>query len=72
MAIAQKTSPGRQLFIALAVGRLLAYLLRGITFGQVSTYFGISLLLLVVTLIANFIPARHATKVDPMAALREE
>ena len=60
------------LFIAVAVGRLLAYLLRGITLGEVSTYFGVSLLLLVVTLIANFIPARHATRVDPMAALREE
>lgn len=60
------------LFIALAVGRLLAFFLHGVTVGQLSTYLGVSLLLLVVTLLANFIPARRATKVDPMAALRYE
>ena len=60
------------LFIALAVGRLLAFFLHGVTVGQLSTDLGVSLLLLVVTLLANFIPARRATKVDPMAALRYE
>jgi len=60
------------LFIALALGRVLAFFLRGVTVGQLSTYLGVSLLLLVVTLLANFIPARRATKVDPMAALRYE
>jgi putative ABC transport system permease protein len=60
------------LFIALALGRVLAFFLRGVTLGQLSTYLGVSLLLLVVTLLANFIPARRATKVDPMAALRYE
>jgi putative ABC transport system permease protein len=58
------------LLIALALGRLLAFLLRGFTVGQISTYVGVSSLLLVVTLLANFIPARRATKVDPMTALR--
>jgi putative ABC transport system permease protein len=60
------------LLIALAIGRVLAFFLRGITVGQVTTYLGVSLLLLVVTLLANFIPARRATKVDPMTALRFE
>jgi putative ABC transport system permease protein len=60
------------LFIGLALGRVLAFFLRGVTVGQLSTYLGVSLLLLVVTLLANFIPARRATKVDPMAALRYE
>jgi putative ABC transport system permease protein len=60
------------LLIALAIGRVLAFFLRGVTYGQVSTYLGVSLLLLLVTLLANFIPARRATKVDPMTALRYE
>jgi len=58
------------LLLALAIGRVLAFFLRGITVGQMSTYLGVSMLLLLVTLLANFIPARRATKVDPMAALR--
>jgi putative ABC transport system permease protein len=60
------------LLIALALGRILAFFLRGVTLGEVSTYLGVSLLLLVVTLLANFIPARRATRIDPMAALRYE
>jgi putative ABC transport system permease protein len=60
------------LLIALGLGRVLAFFLRGVTLGEVSTYLGISLLLLVVTLLANYIPARRATKVDPLTALRYE
>jgi len=60
------------LLIALALGRVLAFFLRGVTLGEVSTYLGVSLLLLLVTLLANYIPARRATKVDPLTALRYE
>jgi len=60
------------LLIALGLGRVLAFFLRGVTLGAVSTYLGVSLLLLVVTLLANFIPARRATRIDPLAALRYE
>ncbi len=60
------------LLIGLGVGRVLAFFLRGVTIGQISTYLGVSMLLLVVTLVASYIPARHATKIDPIAALRCE
>ena len=60
------------LLIGLGVGRVLAFFLRGVTIGEISTYLGVSMLLLVVTLVASYIPARHATKIDPIAALRCE
>jgi ABC-type antimicrobial peptide transport system permease subunit len=60
------------LLIALGLGRVLAFFLRGVTLGEVSTYLGVSLLLLAVTLLANYIPARRATRIDPLAALRYE
>jgi ABC-type antimicrobial peptide transport system permease subunit len=60
------------LLLALAWGRVLAFFLHGVTVGDTSTYFGVSLLLLAVTLLASYFPARRATKIDPMAALRCE
>ena len=60
------------LLIALGVGRVLAFFLHGVTVGEVSTYLGVSLLLLAITLLASYVPARRATKIDPMAALRCE
>ena len=60
------------LLIALALGRVLAFFLHGVTVGEVSTYLGVSLLLLFDTLLASYIPARHATRIDPVAALRCE
>jgi ABC-type antimicrobial peptide transport system permease subunit len=57
---------------ALVLGRLLRGLLFGIAPTDVITYGGLTLLLAAVALLACYIPARRATQVDPLVALRYE
>lgn len=57
---------------ALGLGRFISNLLYGVRAFDPLTYAGVALLLALVALIACFIPARRATKVDPVIALRAE
>ena len=57
---------------ASAAGRLLQHLVEGMRPADLSTFAIMIPILLLAALFASFIPARRASRVDPMSALRQE
>ncbi len=63
---------GTGLVVSLVAARLVGQLTFGISPHDPTTFAGLSVLLAVVILAASWIPARRASRLDPIAALREQ
>jgi putative ABC transport system permease protein len=57
---------------SVAVARLLTAGMAGLGAPNAATYIVVPILLIALTLVASYVPARRASKVDPLRALRDE
>jgi len=57
---------------ALALSRILASLLVGVSATDPTTFVGVPLVIALVAIVASLLPARRATRVDPVVAMRTE
>jgi putative ABC transport system permease protein len=57
---------------AVLLTRLMSSLLFGVSATDALTFTAVAVVLAMVALLASFIPARRATRLDPLAALRDE
>ena len=63
---------GIGLIAGLGLTRIMASLLYGINLGDWIIFAGVAVFLAVIAITASYVPARRATQVDPMVALRNE
>jgi ABC-type antimicrobial peptide transport system permease subunit len=59
-------------FAASAVARALSSLLFGVTYNDPFTFLGSAVVMLAVALLAGYLPAHNASRIDPTVALRIE
>ena len=57
---------------ALAMGRVVSSLIYGVSVRDVATFVSVTLLLILISFAASLVPAIRATRVDPLAVLRDE
>jgi len=60
------------LSVAFAISRAISALLFGVAPSDPATFGGVPLIFIAVASLASYIPARRATRVDPLVALRHE
>jgi putative ABC transport system permease protein len=63
---------GIGLIAALALGRVAGSLIYGVSSRDLATFLAVTMLFILVSFGASLVPALRATRVDPLAVLREE
>jgi ABC-type antimicrobial peptide transport system permease subunit len=63
---------GLGLLAAFGVSRAMASMLYGVSASDPMTYAGVAAVLGAIAVVASWLPARRATRVDPIVALRAE